>query len=403
MLYKDLIKETYFAISSNKARSALTILGIIIGIASVIAMVSIGQGAQDSITESIESGGANLLTVSPGAQRSFGPVSSGQGSAQSLTVEDAEAISELSNVEAVSPESSSHYQVNYKENNTNASIYGIEPEYQDVKEIETDDGVFITSNHIKHSSKVAVLGSSVAENLFEDINPIGKSIRINGMNFKVVGVLESTGSGFNNSDDNIFIPLPVLQNYLTGDDYLSSISVKVTSQKEMENAENDITKLLLTLHKLDSADEADFNVRNSADMIEMASSVAGTLTVLLGAIAGISLIVGGIGIMNMMLTSVTERTKEIGLRKAIGAKSKEISRQFLAESVMLTFVGGLLGILLGWLASYIVTEFFDTATSVSIYSVVLAFTVSVAIGIIFGYYPARRAAKLNPIDALRYE
>ncbi len=404
MLYKDLIKETYSAIVSNRARSALTILGIVIGIASVIALVSIGQGTSTSITQSIEANGANLLTISSGRQRSFGPVMSGQGTAQSLTLDDAEAIKKITSIEAVSPEASSREQITAKKNNTNASINGVYPEYQTVRNIKLSRGIFITQSNIKSSSKVAVLGANVVIDLFgEGVNPLGQAIKVNGLSFKVIGVIEATGSGFNSSDDSVFIPLDVLQRYFSGDKYLSSINVKVASQDKMDQAQTDVTSLLLSLHKISNADEADFNVSNMADLVSMASSVTGTLTILLGAIAGISLLVGGIGIMNMMLTSVTERTREIGLRKAIGAKSSDINKQFLAESIMLTFLGGVIGISLGFLASYLVKTFLNTTTTITTSSVLLAFGVSVAIGVIFGYYPARRAAKLNPIDALRYE
>lgn len=404
MLTRDLLQETYLAISANKARSVLTILGIVIGIASVIAMVSIGQGAKESITNKIEANGANLLTVSPGKQRSFGPVSSGQGSATTLTMDDAEAIKNLDNIEAISPEASSRQQATVQDNNTNATIYGINPEYADVKSIAVASGSFVAENQVTSLAKVAVLGTTVATDLFgEDVDPLGKTVRIDSLNFKVIGVLAETGSGFNSSDDAIFIPLTVLQRYFTGSKTLSSISVKVADAKAMDQAQQDITDILLAQHNIASSDDADFTVRSSEQMVEMASSITSTLTMLLGSIAAISLIVGGIGIMNMMLTSVTERTREIGLRKAIGAKSQEINRQFLSESVMLTFLGGIIGILFGWLASFLVEKFASTNTAISWQSVALSFGVSVAIGIVFGYYPAKRAAKLNPIDALRYE
>ena len=405
MKYRDLIQETKGAISSNKGRSALTILGIVIGIGSVIAMVSIGQGAQGSITESIEAGGANRLTISAGAQRSIGsPVSSGQGTAQSLSMEDADAIAKLPHIEAVSPELSSRYQVSAQGNNTNASITGVETGYQTVNNLEIESGMFFSANQISSSSKLAVLGAGIAEELYgEGTNPIGQSIKINGSNLKIQGVLKSTGESMSSSDDTVLVPLTVLQRYLTGSNYLSSIGIKVTDQQYMTQAENDITAELLALHDITNEDEADFRVRNMADMVEMASSITGTLTMLLGSIAGISLIVGGIGIMNMMLTTVTERTREIGLRKAIGAKRRDISLQFLAEAVMITFLGGVIGIIAGWLASVVIGSVMNTNTEVTLPSVALAFGVSVGIGIIFGYYPARRAARLNPIEALRYE
>ncbi|MFH0818588.1 MAG: ABC transporter permease [Patescibacteria group bacterium] len=404
MLIKDLLQETYLAVAANKARSALTILGIVIGIGSVIAMVSIGQGAQQSITDRIEAGGANLLTISPGRQRSFGPVSSAQGSADSLTLEDAKAIRNINGVEVVSPESSSRYQVTAKGNNSNSSISGVYPEYQIAKSIEVNNGHFITESQLKSASKVAVLGATVTTDLFgEGVDPIGETIRINNMNFKVIGILTETGTGFNSADDAIIIPLTVLQRYFTGSKNVSNISVKASSQEVMTQLQTDITDLLMQRHNIIDADSADFMVRSSTEMIDMASSITSTLTILLGSIAAISLIVGGIGIMNMMLTSVTERTREIGLRKAIGAKRGDISKQFLAESVMLTFIGGVIGIILGYISSMLVSKFLSTTTAVTLSSVGLAFGVSVAIGIIFGYYPARRAAKLNPIDALRYE
>lgn len=404
MLIRDLLQETYSALTANKGRSILTILGIVIGIGSVIAMVAIGQGAQQSITDKIEANGANLLTVSPGAQRSFGPVMSAKGSATSLTMEDYEAIQNLDNIQAVSPESSSRYQVTAKGSNSNSSIYGVYPQYTEVKDLTVVNGYFISQPQIKSAVKVAVLGTTIATDLFGDgVDPIGQTLKINSINFKVIGVLEETGSGFNSSDDAIFIPLTVLQRYFTGGESLSSISVKVTSQDAMTSVQEEITNTLLEQHNITSEDDADFSVSSSETMAEMASSVTSTLTMLLGSIAAISLIVGGIGIMNMMLTSVTERTREIGLRKAIGAKASDINKQFLGESVMLTFIGGIIGIILGWTASYLVEKFANTNTAVTWESVALSFGVSVIIGIVFGYYPARRAAKLNPIDALRYE
>ncbi|MFA6027654.1 MAG: ABC transporter permease [Patescibacteria group bacterium] len=404
MLYKDLLQETYLAIVANKARSALTILGIVIGIGSVIAMVSIGQGAKQSITDRIEESGANLLTVSPGQQRSFGPISSGQGSAETLTMEDVESIKTITDVEEVSPESSSRYQITASGNNTNASIYGVYPEYEVVKEVTLNSGMFIASSQVSSSAKVAVLGATLSEDLFgEEVDPVGQSVKINGITFKVIGLLSETGSGMNSTDDAALIPLTVLQRYLSGSETLSSISVKVADQDAMDQVQQNITDALLINHDIASEDDADFSVRSSMEMVEMASSISSTLTMLLGSIAAISLIVGGIGIMNMMLTSVTERTREIGLRKAIGAKSSDINKQFLAESIMLTFIGGIVGIIGGWLASYLITKFSGTATSVTYYSVALAFGVSVVIGVVFGYYPARRASRLNPIDALRYE
>jgi putative ABC transport system permease protein len=258
---------------------------------------------------------------------------------------------------------------------------------------------------VKSLSKVAVLGPTTRDDLFgENANPIGQTIRLNKIEFKVIGVTKTKGgSGFSNQDDTIFIPLSTAQRFLAGSDYVSTISVQAIDQNSMTTMQEQITSLLLSRHNISNPQLADFSIMNQADIVASASSITDTLTILLGSIAGISLIVGGIGIMNMMLTTVTERTREIGLRKAIGAKKKDISLQFLTESVMLTFIGGIVGIFLGWLLSYGVHYFGGITTKVSLMSILLAVGVSAAIGIIFGYYPARRAAGLNPIEALRYE
>ncbi|MFA5946035.1 MAG: ABC transporter permease [Patescibacteria group bacterium] len=405
MIISDLLEETFLALSSNKVRSGLTTLGIIIGISSVIAMVSIGQGSQASIQSSIQSIGANLIQVQPGAQRSFGGVATQRGSAKSLTAEDAQAIAdEISVAQAVAPEVSSRYQAAAKGTNTNTSIVGTTPSYTEVRNVQVAEGNFITDQQQASVAKVAVLGPTVSTDLFgEGVSPIGQTIRINGSQFTVVGLtVAKGGSSFSSQDDMIFIPLSTAQRYFSGDKYVTSISVQATSEKTVDTLETEITNLLLSRHHLDAA-SADFNILNQADIIATASSVTDTFTTLLAAVAGISLVVGGIGIMNMMLTSVTERTKEIGLRKAIGAKRKEIEQQFLAESVMLTLAGGIIGIALGLGISFAVSALGIVSTSVSWSSVLLAFGVSAVIGIIFGYYPARRAAGLNPIVALRYE
>lgn len=410
MKISDILEETKTALLANKARSGLTILGIVIGISSVIAMVSIGQGAQGSIQSSIESIGSNLIMVSPGSQRSFGyGAGGGRGSAQTLTQSDAKAIGEeISNIKAIAPALSSRYQVVARGTNTNTSVNGVTPEYADVRNIEVDQGFFIAEQNVQNFSKVSVLGPTVVTDLFgEDTEAgdvVGQIIRINGIQFTVIGVTKSKGgTGFNNQDDIIYIPLSTAQKFLAGSDYVTTINVQAIDQKSMADIQSQITDLLLFRHKISDSTSADFSVQNQSDILASASTITNTLTLLLGAIAGISLIVGGIGIMNMMLTTVTERTKEIGLRKAIGAKSKDISLQFLAEAVMLTFIGGLLGVIIGWIFAFLITHFASIQTSVSLSAVVLAVGVSAVIGIVFGYYPARRAAKLNPIDALRYE
>lgn len=406
MKTKDILKETVSALSSNKARTSLTMLGIIIGIASVIAMTAIGQGAQKSVTDKIESMGANLIIVSPGSARSFGGPRESRGGAKTLTLDDAEAISsQVNNISEVVRIVSSQQQIVAKGTNTNTSIIGTENSYSIVMNIDMSEGVFISEQNLNKTSKVAVLGSTTKDDLFGEntINVLGEKIRINGTEYTVVGVAEEKGgSGMTNSDDVVYIPYTTAQRYLTGNKYLSSINISAESSELSSVVQNDVTNLLLLRHNKDE-DNADFYTMNQADMIETTSDIIGTFTILLAAIAGISLLVGGIGIMNMMLTTVTERTREIGLRKAIGAKKKDINNQFLVEATMLTVLGGVVGVILGWGVSFGIDYFGITETDVSIRSVLLAFGVSAFIGIVFGYYPARRASNLNPIEALRYE
>lgn len=403
----DIIQETHSALSANKARSGLTILGIVIGIASVIAMVSIGQGAQSQIQSNIQSIGSNLIMVLPGAQRGPGAfVSTGRGSARSLTLDDAEAIAaQVTNIRAVAPEVSSRYQITAPGTNTNVQVIGTIPSYPGVRNIEVENGAFITDQHNKSASKVAVIGPTTRDDLFgEGSDPIGQSIRINRIEFKIIGVTRvKGGSGFNNPDDMVFIPLTTAQRFLTGNEYVTTISVAAAAADVTTQVQQELTDILLARHTIADPTQADFSTLNQADIIATASSVTQTFTLLLAAIAGISLVVGGIGIMNMMLTTVTERTREIGLRKAIGAKRADISAQFLTEAVALTFLGGVIGIILGWLVASGISKFGGLRTTISLQSILLAFGVSAAIGIIFGYYPARRAARLNPIEALRYE
>jgi putative ABC transport system permease protein len=408
MTTKDIIHETTSALTANKVRTSLTMLGIIIGISSVIVMVSIGQGAQGSIQANIQALGSNLLEISPGAQRAPGyQASAGRGSSHTLTPDDATAISnQISNIAAVSPEDSGRYQVTAKGTNTNTTVTGVMAAYAAVHNIQVNDGSFIADSDSKSLNKVAVIGPTTATDLFGTNEPVGQTLVIKGINFTVIGVTVSKGTsgGFNNQDDVIYIPLQDAELFLVGNTtYLTSISVSAASADSMTQVQNDITALLLARHKISDPTQADFNVLNQASIVSAASSVTGTFTLLLGAVAGISLVVGGIGIMNMMLTTVTERTREIGLRKAIGAKRKDISTQFLVEAVALTVIGGTIGVILGWLIAFTITYFGILQASISTSSVLLAFGVSAFIGIVFGYYPARRAAGLNPIEALRYE
>jgi putative ABC transport system permease protein len=405
----DIAEEAFTAISTNRVRSGLTILGIVIGIASVIALTAVGQGSQASITAQIEAAGANLLTISPGSQSS-GMVRGAFGGATTLTPDDSDAIAQLDRVAGIAPQVTGRYQVIAGSGNSNVQVIATTPTYQTVRNVNIANGTFFSSEQVDSSARVVVIGYNTAVDLFGDpaeggTDLLGQTIRISSTKFTVIGVAaEKGGVGPDSADRAIYVPITTGQRLLAGQSkYLSTISVQAVNQESMADLQTDITNLLLTRHGIADSSSADFSVFNQSDLAETATSTARTLTLLLAAIAGISLLVGGIGVMNMMLTTVTERTREIGLRKAIGAKRSDISLQFLVEAVVLTFASGIIGVLVGWLISMAMARFADLESVVTLKWVLLAFGLSAVIGIVFGYYPARRAAGLNPIEALRYE
>lgn len=407
MEYTEIISEAIGTLTLNKLRTSLATLGIVIGIGSVITLVSLGQSSQKAVSVQIQSLGSNLLTVIPGAQNT-GFVRGASGGGTTLTYEDALAMkssSQVTTVKNVSPEFSRRTQVTAGRNNTNTQILGVIPVYAEVRKINISQGSFISQRDVEGMAKVAVLGPQAVSDLFgEGANPVGQSIRINNQSFRVIGTtVAKGGSGFQNQDDIIFVPLTTSQKQLFGVNYVSSISVEALNENVMTQSQDQIGYLLLARHKLKDVSMADFTIFSQNDILSTASQVTGTFTALLSGIAAISLLVGGIGIMNIMLVTVTERTREIGLRKALGAKKKIIITQFLIESIILTFAGGVIGMIVGILASYLISHFINLPFALSWQSVLLAIGVSASTGIIFGWYPARLASNLQPIEALRYE
>lgn len=403
----ELILESLSTLTVNKLRTGLAILGIVIGIGSVITLVSLGEATQQSVQNSIQSLGANLLTVLPSAQRT-GAVQGAIGGGQTLTLEDAKAIDsspQITNITNVSPELQRRAQVTTGNNNTNTQIIGVTPVYADVHKISVETGSFITQRDVESIAKVAVVGPQVVTDLFgAGTVPLGKTIRISGQTFTIAGITASKGgSGFQNQDDIVLVPLTTAQKILFGVDYLSSIALEAKSPDVMTSAQNQVGYFLLARHKFNDPSQADFSIFSQQDILNTASSVTGTFTSLLSGIAAISLLVGGIGIMNIMLVTVTERTREIGLRKALGAKKRAITLQFLSEAIMLTFAGGFIGICIGILTSFIISKLLNFGFVMSPSAILLAFAVSAAIGILFGWYPAKKASDLQPIEALRYE
>ena len=390
---------------ANKLRAMLTMLGIIIGVGAVIAMVSIGMGVRDKVERSIAGLGSNLLVITPGASTAGGPRQAA-GSGLTLNAKDAEAIArEISGVNLVAPAVSRQYQVVFGNQNWTTSVQGTTPEMLGVRSFTIQEGAFFTNQDIETRARVVVLGKTVVDNLFGGISPIGQTIRINKSPFRVVGVLEGKGqsAGGGDQDDTVMIPLTTAQERLMGITYVQNINVQATGTDVINQAQEDITALLRSRHKLAVTAPDDFTVRNMVAVMATADATTGMITLLLGIVAGLSLLVGGIGIMNIMLVSVTERTREIGIRKALGARHYNILLQFLIEAVVISVAGGLLGIALGIGSAYVISLLAGWKTIISSLAIVAAFGFSVMIGLFFGIYPARKAALLDPIDALRYE
>ena len=403
-MYKESFLMAWASLIANKMRSILTMLGIIIGVAAVIALVSIGNGVKQDIQNSISSLGSNLLMVMPGAPRTPG-VRPSAGSMKSLKVSDYEAISKLDGVRAASPMTNGSYVVIYQNKNWTTSVSGVSYNYLDVNNWSMKSGRFLSEKNVQNRERVAVVGKTVVKNLFGDEDPVGAEIRVKNIPFRIIGVLNSKGSGAmgNDQDDMVIIPYTTAMERVEGVDYLRMIYVTGKDENGIDRLQSDIENLLRVRHGIKDTNLDDFNIQNMNSIMETMEETTGTLTLFLGAVAAISLVVGGIGIMNIMLVSVTERTREIGVRKALGATYNVIVTQFLIEAVVISLMGGIIGIILGIGSSKLIGMASGMSTVISIPTIVMSFAFSMAIGLIFGIYPARKAAKLNPIDALHYE
>lgn len=403
-MFSESILIALAGLKANKLRAMLTMLGIIIGVGAVIAMVSIGMGVKDKVEASIAGLGSNLLVVTPGASNAGG---SRQAAGSSITLNEKDALAIAQNVPGinlVAPAVSRSYQVVFGNQNWTTSVQGTTPDIQGIRSYNVEEGAFFTNQDVETRARVAVLGKTVAENLFNGGMPIGQTIRINNAPFRVVGVLEAKGeSSGGNQDDTVIIPLKTAQERLMGITYVQNINVQATGTDVIYQAQDDITTLLRARHKLATTTPDDFTVRNMVAIMATADETTSMITALLAVVAGLSLLVGGIGIMNIMLVSVTERTREIGIRKALGARYHNILLQFLIEAIVISVAGGLLGIALGIGASYVISSIAGWKTVISSLAIVAAFGFSVFIGLFFGIYPARKAALLDPIEALRYE
>jgi macrolide transport system ATP-binding/permease protein len=402
--FLDYLRQAGFAMLSHKLRSFLSILGILIGVAAVIAMLALGQGAKESIETQLASLGSNLLMIRPGSERSHG-VALETGAVTRFTFQDVAVFAKLSDVVAkVCPSVTGRGQIVYANKNWNTQVEGSGADYAQMRAAVPTIGRFFTAQEVRMREKVAVLGMTVVKELFADSNPVGQNIKINLINFKVIGVLPEKGaSSWHDQDDTLVIPITTAMYRVFGKQYIDSISVEVNSPDLLDEAQELISKTIIKQHRLSKDSEDSFQIRNMADIKNTLEATTKTMSLLLGSIAAISLLVGGIGIMNIMLVSVTERTREIGLRKAIGANNKDIMVQFLIEAILMSFIGGLSGVLLGWGIAMLINIFAGWTVKVSLVSVILATVFSLIVGVIFGLWPARKASKLDPIEALRYE
>ena len=411
MLFSECFIMAFKALLANKMRSLLTMLGIIIGVGAVIVMVALGTGVKESITNSIASLGSNMLIVSPAATNNGG-VRGAAGSNTKLKYDDAKAIKDrIKNIDYVSPSVASSYQIVNGRSNWNSSVQGVTPEYMAIRSLEVVSGSYISINDMDKRNRVAVLGATVATELFGTDNPVGSNIRINNAPYMVIGVLSKKGQSAmgQDQDDVVYIPLTTAQERLLGITHVQSINIQVSTAEKMTQVQSEVTSLLRSRHRIREGGDDDFKVNNLTSLMELVDQQTAMITALLGSIAAISLVVGGIGIMNIMMVSVTERTREIGIRKALGATFKAIMTQFLIESVVISVVGGFIGVIAAFGICFIINSLglemsgSPFKTSITVLPIVVSFIFSVGIGLFFGIYPARKAAKLDPIEALRYE
>lgn len=401
MMIAETVRTAWRSLTSNRLRTALTGLGMVIGVAAVVSVLSVGEGAQSQVEGRIRALGSNLLTVRPESARS-GAVRS--GSVQTLTLGDAESLRQIPGVAFVSPEVSGNAQIRFREQNRSASIVGVMPEYLQVRALEIGQGLGITDLDVRERQRVAVIGTTIARDLFQGDSPLGQRMQIRGIAFRVIGVLAEKGdSGFASPDEMVLVPISTHMGSLFGQTHLGSIGIAVATEPEMNMVQAAAEQLLRLRHKLRDDQENDFQIRSQTEMLATLNSVTGTFTALLGSVAAVSLLVGGIGIMNIMLVSVRERTREIGVRMAVGARRRDVLLQFLVEAVVVSLFGGLLGLGLGFGAASLIANLGGWPTIVPSYAVAMSLAVSVSVGLLFGVGPARRASRLDPVEALRQE